>query len=467
MLDLSGLCKKKKVGIIIGTLCVVLLIGGIWLRMQRIDVEKILDNSVFKDRQFSSHVQEIDAKDFSAYLLEEHSNPIVSLSFLFKNSGRAHEPLGKQGLVSILTDVLKKGAGVYDAENFIDLCSEYGINLDIAAGIDEISMDFQFPKANLDMAQNLLKAVLTAPHFNERYINLSKEQNAIAINLKDERIRSFATDKFKEHFFSGHAYAHPSIGVIDEMMSVNADDLRQFMQRKFAKDNLLVAISGDVTKDEATGFLSSVFVDLPDHADIKQLPEVDVNTSGKIFCEEFHAAQNYVIFATRGVSRQDKDFYPLYLANYIFGSSGLESRLNKNIREKEGLTYGLYTAMNINNSAVLLEGAFSVTPDNLERSMELLEYQWRKMAEEEISAQELEKAKKSLVLSNNLRYASISGISNMLLRMQEYNLGIDFLEKRNSYINNTTLQQVNDAAHKYFRLPPDFVIAGKQCKEKK
>ena len=467
MPDLLGLLIKKKGRVFFGICCLFLLVGGIYCHMRQIDVDKILKNSVFKDKQFSSHVQEIDAGDFSAYLLEEHSNPIVSISFLFKNSGRAYEPEGKQGLVTILTDVLKKGAGAYDAESFIDLCSEYGVNLDLSSGLDEISVDFQFPKSNQEMALNLLKAVLTAPHFEQRYLDLSKEQHTIAINLKKERIRSFTSDKFREHFFSHHAYERPSIGVADEMTSVSADDLRRFMKEKFAKDNLLIAIAGDVTQDEVFHILTSVFSELPDHAILKQLPQINIESTGKVFCEEFHAAQNYVMFASQSVYRQSEDFYPLYLANYVFGASGLESRLNKNIREKEGLTYGLYTTMNINNAAALLEGAFSVTPDNLKRSMELLKQQWLEISKGEISADELEKAKNSLVLSNNLRYASVSRISNMLLRMQEYDLGIDFLEKRNSYINNTTLQQVNDAARKYFRLLPDFVISGEQCEEKK
>lgn len=444
-----------------------LILWGVYGFMQhkQIDVDAILANSVLKNRQFASKVQQVESGDLSAYLMEEHSNPIVSISFMFQNSGRAHEPEGKQGLVSVLVDVLKKGAGEYRAETFIDMCSEYGVNISFEAGLDEISGELQFPKKHLQTAVKLFHAVLTAPHFEEKYLQLSKEQHVLAITMKQEKIRSFAADKFKEIYFAGHPYAKPTIGTIEDIQTLSADDLRQYMQNTMARDNLLVAVAGDLTADETAELLRALFADLPAQANVHDLAKIQIKSNGQQYYNAFRAAQMYVMFAVPGVYRQDADFYPLYLANYIFGSSGLEARLNKSIREKEGLTYGLYTYLGINDASSRVEGAFSATPENLPRAMELLEAEWRKMGEGTITAEELQKAKDSILASSNLRYAAIDGISDLLLRMQEYNLGIDFLEKREGYIKQTTLQQVNDAARKYFSVLPDFVITGEQNKE--
>lgn len=175
--------------------------------------------------------------------------------------------------------------------------------------------------------------------------------------------------------------------------------------------------------------------------------------------------QVMVTFFAKGVYREDKDFYPFYLANYILGDPGLTSRLNKVIREKNGLTYGVYTTLTYSDAAALVRGEFSADYENYDNAKKMLLEEWKNMAKIGISYEELEKAKKSLVDSYNLRFVDISGVSDILLAMQEYNLGLDFLQKRNDYIKNITLEEVNEAATRYFSAAPDFVTIGKERKK--
>lgn len=131
-------------------------------------------------------------------------------------------------------------------------------------------------------------------------------------------------------------------------------------------------------------------------------------------------------FAIRGVARSDKDFYPLYIANYIFGGSGLTSRLSLSAREKEGLTYGIYTYLSPEEKAPLVLGQFSSTPENYEQMRKIMLKEWKKFAKKGASAAELKAARNYLLSSYNLRFASTDGISDMLVSMQYYNLGRDF-----------------------------------------
>jgi len=93
--------------------------------------------------------------------------------------------------------------------------------------------------------------------------------------------------------------------------------------------------------------------------------------------------------------------------------------------------------------------------------------EWKKLADKGVTAKELKQAKESLTASHNLRFASTGGIADMLVAMQKYRLGQDFLEKRNDYVRNVTLPQVNTAARKYFGMIPDFVIIGAQSTSEK
>ena len=157
-----------------------------------------------------------------------------------------------------------------------------------------------------------------------------------------------------------------------------------------------------------------------------------------------------VNFAGMGTCRKCEDFYPWYIANYIFGGSGLSSKINMSLREKEGLTYGAYSGLVINDKSNLLAAGFSTTPDNYEKALDMFYEEWQQIAKDGFSEEELVAAKNYLTSSYNLRFASIDGIADMLVMMQKYDLGLDFLQKRNGYVDAVTLQQINDAAAKYF-----------------
>ena len=160
--------------------------------------------------------------------------------------------------------------------------------------------------------------------------------------------------------------------------------------------------------------------------------------------------QSIAQFAAPGVARNNGDFYPLYVANHILGGSGLTSRLSLAAREDEALTYGVYSYMSTAEKAPLLLGGFSATPENFSRVKEIVREEWRKMGEKGVTSEEFNAAKEYLLASYNLRFASIGDIADILTAMQKEELGIDFLQKRNDYIRNIKLQEVNNAARKYF-----------------
>ena len=195
------------------------------------------------------------------------------------------------------------------------------------------------------------------------------------------------------------------------------------------------------------------------------LPTFDLKTSGKQHNVPKFFAQAMTRFVVPGTPRQSKDFYPLYIANYVFGGSGLNSRISQVVREKNGLTYGIYTYLAFRDKVSVLAGGYSATPENFDKARELLLAEWQKIAENGITADEFKQATKALIASHNLRFASIDGIADMLVAMQQYDLGIDFLDKRNDYIRAVTPEQVNAAAQKYFMNQPDFVNVGVETTE--
>lgn len=432
----------------------------IWQAHRFLDADAIYENSILKDSSFEADVKEIEYDEMSAYFLEEHSTPIISISFIFKNSGAANEAPSRQGLTAILAEMLLHGAGKYDSRTFTDLSEEYGIKIDFSSESDDFGGYLIMPSANKAVGSELLKLIFTAPHFDEDYLSVTKKQMQTMLALRKEKPSAQLNDKFNEIIFAGHPYARPAGGTVKSIEAVSADDLRLYMQKYLTRDVLVIGIAGDINQDEAEKLLHDIFAVLPEAGEHRELPKLELEFKGKSYDIIRDYPQALSRFAVSGTYRQSLDFYPLYIANQIFGGSGLSSRLSAHVREKEGLTYGIYTYLTIRDAVALVEGSFSSTPENFTQAKEILLREWHKMAAEGVSQEELHKAKEAMLASNNLRFASIDGIADILVAMQRENLGIDFLQKRNDYVRAVTLEEVNAAAAKYFRIEPDFVNIG-------
>lgn len=444
----------------------VFYIPQIRMHFRQINDEKILFDSPLKNKTFSIPVKEVKAAGLSAYLLEEHSVPIVSISFEFKNAGYVHEDEEKQGLVQLLTALLLDGAGEYDAESFKDTCEEYGIKIGFDDSIDEFSGYLHTPRQNLRMALNMLNSVLQTPKFEKEFFELRKQQIKTAVKMSREKPQAILADEFAEFIFAGHPYARSELTKLETLDNIEESDLRDFMHTHLTKENLIIGFAGDLSVKEAQGILKNVFAKLPEKYEGEKMTELDLKLGGREHNIKHDSAQAISIFAVNGTRRNAVDFYPLYLANYIFGGSGLNSRISQIIREKEGLTYGISTYLVERDAVSMLRGTYSATRDNFPKAQKLLLDEWHKMAKKGVSEEELQQAKRALISSFNLRFASIGGIAEMLVGMQKYNLGRDFLEKRNDYIKAVTIREVNAAAKKYFTTKPDFVNIGVEKEEK-
>ena len=256
-----------------------------------------------------------------------------------------------------------------------------------------------------------------------------------------------ANNKF---VFGEHEYAQNPLGNADDIANISQDDLKDFVKKRLAKNNLYVGVVGDVSKDEAENFIDEIFESLAETNNAKKIENAVLNFNKQKLKINRSGGQNIVTFTTKGTCRKCKDFYPLYVANYLFGGAGLNSKLNEKIREEEGLTYGAYSSMVLTDKANLLTIGFSTTKDNFEKAVSMFKNEWKNIQQNGFSEDEVEMAKNYLIASYNLRFASISGIADMLVVQQKYDLGPDFLQKRNFYVKNVTVDDVNLAASKYF-----------------
>ena len=305
-----------------------------------------------------------------------------------------------------------------------------------------------------------MRKVLYEPKPSEDSLSLLKDKALLALQRQKDHPQGELNLLYQEKIYQEHPYSRNPLGEAEDIKRITIGDIEQFIADNLTSDRLIVAIAGDVNENEAVEMLKNMFADLPEQGLRQSLEKFEVKNDGNIVNAERKMPQSIAKIAANGVYRDDKNFYPLYMANYIFGESGLTSRLSKNIREEKGLTYGVYTYLTIKDSAALIEGGYSVAPEHAKQAADLFKAEWVKMGENGVTEDELRQAKNSLIASINLRYADIDAVASVLLSMQKFNLGLDFLQKRNEYIENVTLNEVNNAAKIYYGSLPDFVTIG-------
>ena len=433
----------------------VLCVGWwLWTRMDfhwGFNPKKLVEDSMLQNQGFSANVEEIVSREgIKAYYFEDHNNPIISISFTFKNAGWAFEERGQYGIANMAAALLTEGAGDWDSRAFKDKLEENAIMMSFSASGDDFSGHLKTLKDNQRLAYKLLKAVLMQPRFGWTEITKVKKQMLLALKQQQEYPDSVIELVWANEIYGVHPYAKNSIGRQSDIENIGASDLRRFVREHLNREDLVVGIAGDISREEAMKMLDMVFGELPEKGGQLFVSEAEVDYHPREVNHEWDGAQNIALFTTKGVKRNDPEFYPLYIANQIFAGQGLTSRVSKAAREDKGLTYGVYSYLLLQNKASLLKGGFSATPDNFGKVKEIVMDEWQKMGQKGVSEEELELAKNYLTASFNLRFADLDVISAILVAMQEEKLGVDFLVKRNDYVNAVTIDDVNAAAKKYF-----------------
>lgn len=418
----------------------------------RFNPQYLVDNTILQNKEFTPNVVEVISPRYKikAYLLEEHSNPIINVGFMFKHAGRAYDPHNRQGLNNILSDVLTKGAGQYTRQQFNRLLEQKAISLNFNNSMDSFQGSIKFIKKDMDLATKLFNLSLTKPRLSQEDIARSKGDLITTIQSIPERPRDTLNVRALQLLYDTHPYGRNPYGNVKQIKQITSSELRNFMRKHFAYDNLIVGISGDITPKDAENLLDKMFAGLSKTNSSKKLATLDVQFPAPVYSILQDSPQYIGFLYAKAVAPSHPDFYPLLLANEILVGGGLNSRVQKKAREQEGLTYGAYAGLVDYDEFSYIHGSFSSTPNNFDNLLQIVYDEWINLGQTGVTQPELDRVKNYLIISEPLRYAELENITASLIYMQYKNLGLDFLQKRNSYIRNINLESINNVAKKYF-----------------
>lgn len=382
-----------------------------------------------------------------AWLVENESIPVISMEFAFLG-GTATDPEGKAGRANLVSVLLDEGAGDLDSQEFQGRLSDSAISLSFDAGPDAFFGSLQTVSRFSGEAFELLRLAINEPRFDEEPVERMRAAVAASIRQQTGDPGWLSRRAFYDLAYPDHPYGDPSRGTIETLNNLTVEDLRTFVEERLARDNLLIGVTGDISAEELAPVLDDVFGGLPAESAPFEIPAVEMRGQGQTVLVEREGPQSVLLMAQPGISRDDPDYYPALVMNFILGGGGFESRLTHELRAERGLTYGVSSYLVENEKTTMLMLDTSLTNQNVATAIDLIRQEWRRMEEEGATQEEVDGAKTYMTGSFPLAFTSTDRIAGTLLFMQLHDLGIDYIDTRNEKVEAVTLEQVNAVAER-------------------
>jgi len=395
-----------------------------------------------------------------AWLVREPSVPLIALDFAFKG-GATQDPVDKAGVATMATSLLDEGAGDIDSKSFHERVEAKAIEISFTATRDYVSGSLRTLTEHQDEAFDLLRLSLTAPRFDAPDVERVREQMLSGLRRANMSPNELASDRWWATAFAGHPYAQPPRGTLEAVPAITVADLKTFTRNVFARDTLKVGIVGNIDAATAGKLIDRVFGTLPAHGALSPVANASPQGLGQKIAIDLDVPQSVLMIGGAGILRKDPDFVAAFVLNHILGGSAFSSRLYKEVREARGLAYSVYSAVMPLDYAALFVSGTATRSDRAIQTLEVMEAEIRKLAETGPTEDELAKAKSFLTGSYALRFDTSTKIAQQLVQIQLEELGIDYIDKRNSLIEAVTMTDVKRVAKRLLDANMLVTVVGK------
>ncbi|MEP6835138.1 MAG: pitrilysin family protein [Gemmatimonas sp.] len=403
-----------------------------------------------KELKLPAMVEKTLPNGLKLIIVEQHELPLVDIALVVRTGVEA-DPVGKSGLATLTASMLDEGAGNRDALGIADQAGFLAIELNTGAGWDQSTVTLHSTKATLDSALALMADVVLHPTFadkeftrlhNDRLTSLLQEQD----RGPDIADRAFASIVFGDD----NAYGKSPAGSRETVENIVRDDVQNFWKQWYVPNNATLVVVGDLTAAEAEQRANAIFgawaqAGLPTLAAVKAAPP---SKSSVIYIvDKPHAPQSSFRLGSVGVARSTADYYPLQVLNTAFGGS-FTSRLNQNLRETKGYTYGARSGFGMRREAGPFMASAEIVAEKTDSAM--IEFMKElNSIREPMKPEELEKTKKYLQLGYPADFEENAGIAGAIARLVPYGLPLSTLSEYQTKIGSVSGSDVERAAKQY------------------
>jgi zinc protease len=376
--------------------------------------------------------------------------PMVTLQ-LNVECGHRFEEKSKSGLAQIMADLMNESTMKHSAEQISEELEKLGSSVDVSAGTNEIVITISCLKKNMNATFKLVEEILFQPKFDKEEFERSKNQLLEAIANQATQPVTIANNVYSRLLYGDdHIMSVPTIGTKETVTAITLDDVKNYYNANFSPNISQVIVVGDVTKEEIlaqTPFLKTWADKKVVHKVTSGTPKTDKT---KIFLvDKTQAPQSEVRIGFMSLPFDATgEYYKVGIMNYVLGG-GFSSRINMNLREDKGWTYGSYCTF----SGGKYDGRYTASGGIKGSATDsaIVEYvrEIRNYAENGIKPEELEFTKSSIGQSDALKYETPGQKAFFLKRIIDYKLDRTFVDQQNKILAGMTKQEVDALAKKY------------------
>lgn len=384
--------------------------------------------------------------------LQTDNLPILDVSVQFP-AGAARDLHGKQGLASMTLSLMNKGTRTLDENQISEQLAGVGAELSGNFDLDRSGFELR-TLSDVDArstALGVLREVLAAPSFPQPVLDREKARRIDFIKERATRPGFIVEQAFQKALYGSHPYANAGSGDPQSVTALSRDDLVAFHQRFFVSNEAVVTIVGDVSRDDARLIASELTVDLPRAGKpLPALPEVPALTENKEEVIAHSASQAHIRIGMLGVRRGDPDYFPLWIGVQILGGGGMTSLLNDELREKRGLTYGVYGYLSPYSRRGPFEIELQTRMDQAWKALEVTRTTLETYLANGPTEQQLKAAKQYIVGGFGLNIDSNAELVGYLAMIGFYRLPLDYMDRFPEEIEKVSLEQVRDSLRRRF-----------------
>jgi zinc protease len=387
-------------------------------------------------------------------IIEHHEQPIVSLRFLIKSGSAQDGDL--PGLASLAGELLTKGTTTRSALQVAEEIDYVGGQLASGSDWDATYVNATVLTKHRDVGFSLLADVALNPMFSEEEVERGRQQRLTTLIRRKDDAGYLAEAELNSTIFTGHQYAEPQIGTERSVEALTRADFLEFHKKYFIPSNTILAVVGDISAGEVMPNIEKLFGSLqrqPQPLDAIQQPR-DLEKMLVRVVDKPGAVQSAIRVGHVGIARKSDDFIPVVVLNTLLGGY-FNSRININLREGKGYTYGAQTTFDVRRFRGPFIASADVRNEVTDSAISEILHELQRIREEPVTPEELTMVKEFIIGSFPLQIETPNQIASKAIDLELYDLPRDFYDTFNDHVETVTAQDLLLIAQKH--LHPDRV----------
>ena len=375
--------------------------------------------------------------------VETHALPILDVQVDFP-AGTVHGTPEKAGVAGMTASLIDQGAGGLSEHQIAEQLASLGAVLGNGAGQDRASVSLRtlVDPAVRDAALKIMASVIASPDYPAPVVERERERSIAGLKDALTKPETLAGRAFQKGIYGTHPYAWQTTP--ETLATIGRDDLVQFHRQNYVASRASVTLVGDISRAEAERIVQQLTSGLPKGDGAKAAPAVVPGSGGEVRISH-HAQQAHVAVGMPALKRGDKDFFALQLGNYTLGGGGFVSRLVREVREKKGFAYSVYSYFSPSKELGPFQIGLQTKRSQAKEALEIVNQVLGDFLKNGPTEEELKAAKANIIGGFALNLDSNKKLMSQVSTIAFYDLPPDWLDKYTENMNKVTVADVKAA----------------------